>query len=103
MAPLAGPLAHSRPLPNPVAPRNLLMHWSVERKVFGGVGAAWLIISLISLLSYQNARRADETTQIQQDLATLQETLVVLQAAETSQRGYLLTGADSYLEPYYSA
>jgi len=36
-------------------------------------------------------------------LRTLDETVAVVVDAETSQRGYLLTGNKTYLEPYRAA
>jgi PAS domain S-box-containing protein len=47
-----------------------------------------------------NNRRVLETDTI---LTLLEETLSTFKDAETGQRGYLLTGADRYLEPYKTA
>ncbi|MBL8088829.1 MAG: CHASE3 domain-containing protein [Anaerolineales bacterium] len=48
----------------------------------------------------------DSNTQISQTLLTLtklEETLTLIVDAETAQRGYVITGDDAYLEPYYKA
>jgi CheY-like chemotaxis protein/signal transduction histidine kinase/CHASE3 domain sensor protein len=72
-----------------------------------GFAAAVIAVVAITVLSFnaleqrgQNARRVTATL----DTVThLQALLSVLKDAETGQRGYLLTGEDSYLAPYTHA
>ncbi len=68
-----------------------------------------VLVTLIanSVLSYLNLRRldynteqVDHTNNVLLQLKTLQTTII---DAETGQRGYLLTGKESYLEPYTEA
>jgi signal transduction histidine kinase len=55
-------------------------------------------LALASLRSFEQAHReAEHTSQVE---ATLSRTLTLLVDAETSQRGYLLTGDADYLAPY---
>ena len=72
--------------------------------------APWLALVLlivVGIYSYSNtaALIATNASQIQfRKLSNeLQKTLTILTDAETGQRGYLLTGNDSYLEPYQAA
>ena len=84
-------------------------------KFFGGSTARRLLgFALVLLLvlanaysSYRSVRRVAlnnqrvlKTTQV---LAELQTILSTMKDAETGQRGYIITGRDNYLEPYYKA
>jgi PAS domain S-box-containing protein len=53
--------------------------------------------------TYRLAGSNRRVLQTDATLALLERTLSKLKDAETGQRGYLLTGADSYLEPYRAA
>jgi CHASE3 domain sensor protein len=66
--------------------------------------ATLLAVVLATLVGLQSARRAQ--AQIDQAVAAdghLAALLLALQGAETSQRSYLITGAESYFKPYDSA
>ncbi|OWY28785.1 response regulator [Herbaspirillum robiniae] len=72
-----------------------------------GFGIAVLAIILISLFTWQAsltraeaARAVSHTIEVREQLQVLVSTL---KDAETSQRGYLLAGAESYLAPYNQA
>jgi CheY-like chemotaxis protein/CHASE3 domain sensor protein len=64
-------------------------------------------VAVIALLSYQSlqttAASSKSLTQSVEVLAQLNNLLSTLKDAETGQRGYLLTGDESYLEPYLTA
>ena len=66
-----------------------------------------LLIVLTALLAYRDAQfYTDSDAQAAQSHAVrvqLQELLSTLHDAETGQRGYLLTGNNTYLEPYQAA
>src|ERR1700679_1086180 len=65
---------------------------------------ALVAIALISYLSLQATISASRNlTQSVEVLGQLNTVLSTLKDAETGQRGYLLTGDESYLEPYSSA
>ncbi|GAX35875.1 response regulator [Nodularia sp. NIES-3585] len=77
------------------------------KKIAGGFGLASVILVIIGLLSYQNTKTYLEISHEQQktlDKINVQEQLLsLITDAETGQRGYILTGDQSYLEPYQLA
>jgi len=80
---------------------------TVSKRLLLGFTLSALTLLLIAGLSYRNADLLIETEnlvehsyQVRTELAGVMSDL---QDAETGQRGYLLTGDDSYLEPYTSA
>jgi len=80
------------------------MQWSIEKKITGAFGLALLLLSIVSGASYQsttelieNERWVAHTHEVLEELA---DVLAGLAGAESTQRGYLLTGQESYLEPY---
>ncbi len=83
------------------------MKWSVDRsstvRLAGtfGILACIAVLSYISLLKYKNTRQQIEHTQ--EAAQQIEEVLSTLKDAETGQRGYLLTGQESYLEPFHLA
>src|SRR6266481_5527316 len=85
----------------------MFSNWTVGRRLVAAFGLAALTLVAIALISYRNASRLIEndvwvahTHQVRAELADL---LSQLKDAETGQRGYLITGEDSYLAPYQSA
>lgn len=85
-----------------------LMQWKIERHLirWGFVAAATILV-FAGWESYRSAARFAEATAWQKHtyevLRTLDETVARIVDAETSQRGYLLTGEEAYLAPYRSA
>lgn len=82
-------------------------NWTVAKRLFAGFGLAALTLVVIALVSYRNAKLLIENDawvahshQVRTELADL---LSQMKDAETGQRGYIITGEDSYLEPYQSA
>jgi methyl-accepting chemotaxis protein len=80
---------------------------TVGKRLIAGFGAAALTLVVIAAVSYRNAnllidteRWVAHTHQVRNELADL---VSLLKDAETGQRGYVITGVDSYLEPYQSA
>ena len=65
------------------------------------------LLLLNALLSLQNRRRIigsnARVTQSHEVLAALESVLATMQDAETGQRGYIITGQNSYLAPYQNA
>jgi PAS domain S-box-containing protein len=81
------------------------MKWKMgNRLVFGGLVIATAILVFVGWQSYRNTARFADAAEWQkhtyQVLDTLDETLARLVDAETGQRGYVLTGNETYLEPY---
>ncbi|WP_395396133.1 response regulator (plasmid) [Novosphingobium sp. BL-8A] len=76
--------------------------WSVAGLILGlgfFLASTWAAYS-----SIQDIQDADEAIRHTHEiLIALDDVLSTAQDAETGQRGYLLTGADKYLEPYHAA
>ncbi|MBW4424943.1 MAG: response regulator [Nostoc desertorum CM1-VF14] len=74
------------------------------KKIAGGFGLASAILVLIGVISYQNTRilidTSNQVQETQEKINKLEELLSEMKDAETGQRGYILTGQESYLEPY---
>ena len=82
------------------------MHLTTGQKITAGFAAALLIL-IVGALSFRGARRALEagewvahTHEVLARLDALQSTLIDVEA---SQRGYVITGAPRFLEPYDAA
>ena len=80
------------------------MRWNVGTKISVGFGITLAIFVLVGAVSYQGVTKQTEaaswvahTREVQNQLTQL---LSNLQDAETGQRGYVITGVDSYLAPY---
>jgi methyl-accepting chemotaxis protein len=85
----------------------MFKNWTVGRRLVAGFALAALTLVLVAGVSYRNAYLLIENDawvahshQVRTELADL---LSEIKDAETGQRGYLITGEDSYLEPYKSA
>jgi len=81
--------------------------WTFAKRLALGYGMAGLTLLLIVGVSYrsttnliENDEWVDHTYRVRRDLADL---LSTLKDAETGQRGFVITGKESYLEPYNSA
>ena len=83
------------------------MKRSVETAILAGFGLAVLILVVVGVLAYRATLNveaaADDRAHLNQVRFTIQSVLSLLQDAETGQRGYLITGDQSYLEPYNRA
>jgi signal transduction histidine kinase/DNA-binding response OmpR family regulator/CHASE3 domain sensor protein len=65
---------------------------------------AALVIAFVSMQSSQSrVASVREITSALEKVGELQNLMSIVQGAETGQRGYLLSGDESYLEPYRSA
>jgi len=77
---------------------------TVGKRLVAGFGLAALTLVVIAIVCYRNAnllidteRWVAHTHQVRTELGEL---LSELKDAETGQRGYIITGQESYLEPY---
>jgi methyl-accepting chemotaxis protein len=80
------------------------MRWNVGTKISVGFGITLAIFVIVGAVSYQGVTKQTEaaswvahTREVQNQLTQL---LSNLQDAETGQRGYVITGVESYLAPY---
>jgi methyl-accepting chemotaxis protein len=82
------------------------MKWNVGTKLGAGFGLALLIFVIVGLLSYRSAQEqtneARWVAHTHEVLADLTLVLSHMQEAETGQRGFVITGDESYLAPYNS-
>jgi len=91
---------------NPAPHRgDKMMQWKMERHLIGwGFVAAAIILVFAGSESYRNTTRFAESADLQKHtyevLRTLDATKALLVDAETGQRGYLLTGDETYLDTY---
>jgi CHASE3 domain sensor protein len=80
------------------------MNWSVGTKIGAGFTVALLALACIGVISYRSTNALIEAARLKahtyEVLRSLQSLLSAMQDAETGQRGYIVTGRDSYLEPY---
>jgi signal transduction histidine kinase len=83
------------------------MHWSIKNKIVGGFALGSAILLTSGLVGYtrtlsliQDSRWTSHTQEV---LKELQKTLTTVTDAETGQRGYIITGEETYLEPYNKA
>ena len=80
------------------------MKWNVGTKIGVGFGIALVIFTIVGTVAYRSVTQQTEaaawvvhTQEVKNQLALL---LSNMQDAETGQRGYVITGLDSYLAPY---
>lgn len=87
--------------------KDLMNKRLIPKKLTAAFAIALTVVIADALVCYQNITKLIYNEQLvknsQQVRQGLQSTLSTLQDAETGQRGYLLTGKDNYLEPYFSA
>jgi len=78
-----------------------------KSRLVAGLGTAFAVLLLVAAISYasllRNASDRQWVTHTYEVLEKLADVETNLNDAESSQRGYLLTGEDSYLEPYEAA
>ncbi|MEG4092988.1 CHASE3 domain-containing protein [Microcoleus sp. Pol12B4] len=83
------------------------MKQSLTPQITAGIGMVVALLIFNAATSYRNTLKLVENerwvSHTHQVLTELEATLSTLKDAETGQRGYLLTGEERYLEPYYSA
>lgn len=83
------------------------MRSSIGWRVNVGLGLALAILAAISLFSYRVITQLVETIHLEvrshEILHQFDDLFLQIQNAETGQRGYVITGEESYLEPYRTA
>jgi PAS domain S-box-containing protein len=75
-----------------------------ESKMTGGFVGVAIILAFVVALSVANSRQIRQSTEAaarsQETLRELERILVTMVDAETGMRGYIITGQESYLDPY---
>jgi methyl-accepting chemotaxis protein len=81
--------------------------WTFGKKIALGFAVAFLLLLVISLVAYRSIEALSRTsyavTHTHQELEATAQLFGSLKDAETGQRGYALTGDESYLEPFNTA
>jgi methyl-accepting chemotaxis protein len=80
------------------------MKWNVGSKILAGFGFVLAIFILVGIVSYRNQQAQTEHARLvahtHEVIVTLTRLFSGIQDAETSQRGYVITGDESFLAPY---
>ena len=83
------------------------MKWNVGTKIGMGFASALAIFVIVSLVSWRNVEKQSEdaawVAHTHEVLTELTSLMSSLQDVETGQRGYIITGEESYLGPYNAA
>jgi CheY-like chemotaxis protein/signal transduction histidine kinase/CHASE3 domain sensor protein len=83
------------------------MKFTLDNKIFSGLGVCTLVLIVIGFVSYSNSEKYRETNEwvehTHKVLYGLEQILVTEVDAETSMRGYVITGNDNFLKPYDKA
>jgi len=86
---------------------SLKTRWTIEKKIMAGAGLVLAILLINALVSYRVTRRLIDNERLvgrtHDVISELEDVMSTMDDAETGERGYLLTGEKSYLEPYQSA
>jgi len=85
----------------PITSRSMLRWTSILFAI--GLVALVAILAATALLISSTARNAEEVVQARGTRAAIVDLKSLVQDAEIGQRGYLLTGRETYLEPYEHA
>ncbi len=83
------------------------MKWAIREKIGAGFGLVLLSLVVIAVVSYRSTAQLIETVRIVSQTHRLLEALEIVRAhlsdIEAEARGYVISGDDRYLEPYYGA
>ena len=83
------------------------MRLTLDNKILGGLGACTIVLIIVGYISYKNSEKFQETVRWVDHTHTvlygLEQVLVTEADAETSMRGYVITGNKNFLAPYNKA
>ena len=81
--------------------------WTFGKKIAVGFALSFVLMAMIGLLAFRSINTLSNTSQLVAHthlvLERLADVLNVLQDAEIGGRGYIITGDDSFLQPYQNA
>jgi len=82
----------------------MLRNLKISKKIGASFALGLAIFSTIGFIAYQGTTQIVETSHKEKDtyqvLNQLEGLITRIKDAETGQRGYIITGRDSYLQPY---
>ncbi len=85
----------------------MISRWTFGRRLAAGFGVACLIMLLIGWASYRNTAELIDTenwvNHTYEVRARLADLTAAITSAESAERGYLITGNDTYLDPFKKA
>ncbi len=83
------------------------LNMRIGARILAGYGLALVVVGAVGIIAYRGTNElvdsADWVTHTHQVKEGLAQVLSTLKDAETGQRGFVLTGAERYLEPYQAA
>jgi methyl-accepting chemotaxis protein len=83
------------------------MKWNVGTKIGAGFAIALVIFVIVAFVSWRNVEKSTDdaawVAHTHEVMATLTKLLSALQDVETGQRGFIISGEESYLAPYNNA
>lgn len=83
------------------------MRWTVGAKIGAGFLLGVIIFLIVGAIVHRNTNALVAAAQVRkqsyQTLQSIESVVSAIKDAETGQRGYLITGQDSYLDPYKEA
>jgi methyl-accepting chemotaxis protein len=81
--------------------------WTFGKKIAVGFALSFVLMAIIGILAFRSINTLSNTSQVVAHthlvLDRLADVLNVLQDAEIGGRGYIITGDDSFLQPYQNA
>ncbi len=85
----------------------MTISWTFGRKIALGFALSFVLLAVVGLIAYRSigtlTRTSYAVTRAHTTLEEITNLLSSLKDAETGQRGYLITGDDTYLQPYVDA
>ncbi len=82
------------------------MKWTLNQKILTGFIACTIILAAVAAFSFRNSEKFIDTNQwvnhTHEVLYEFDQVLVASIDVETGTRGYVITGNEAFLEPYYS-
>ena len=83
------------------------MKWSLNSKVIGGYALALLMVLVIGAVSYRSTSQfmvlSEDRRLTHENVSHLERLLSALKDAETGERGFVIAGKETFLEPYNNA
>ncbi len=83
------------------------MRWTISRQILAGYACSLLFIAIFGVVAYRISQDMQNSFEARRQanliITEANNVLTLVQDAETGQRGFVITGADYYLEPHAQA